>query len=343
MRRMLNTLFVMTPETYLSLNNDNVVVNLEKKILGQFPLHTLEQIMYFGYRGASPALMGACAKYGVGLSFFSINGRFLAKVGGEAHGNVLLRKEQYRISDGEALSCLYARNFIAGKILNSRKFVSRIRRDHALSVDVDKLCNAEKELLNMAKQVRRCQALDEVRGYEGEAASIYFSCFNDFILHNKKLFNFSGRIRRPPTDPVNALLSFMYTVLANDCASALEGVGLDSYVGFLHRDRPGRKSLALDLMEEFRCIFVDRFVIFLLNNRMLTKSSFEVQEDGAVLLSDSARKTILSQWQARKQEQITHPFLEEKMAWGLVMQIQAMLLARCVRGDLTEYPAFLWN
>lgn len=343
MRQFMNTLFVLTPDTYLSLDNDNVVVNLNEKVLGRFPLHTLEQILYFGYKGASPALMGKCARYGIGLSFFGTNGRFLAKVNGEFHGNVLLRKTQYRISDDERASCLFARNFITGKILNSRRFIDRIRRDHALSVDSGPMEKVEHQLMVSARQARSCENLDVLRGIEGEAASLYFSVFNELILQNKAFFNFSGRIKRPPTDPINALLSFMYTVLSNDCASALEGVGLDAYVGFLHRDRPGRKSLALDLMEEFRSIYVDRFVVSLINNRMLNSQSFELQEDGAVVLTEKTRKLILSQWQERKKEVITHPYLEEKMPWGLIPHIQALLLSRCIRGDLEEYPAFLWK
>lgn len=343
MKHLLNTLFVLTPETYLSLENENVVVNLESDILGRFPLHTLEQIYYFGYKGASPALMGKCARYGIGLSFFTPNGRFLAKVLGEMHGNVLLRKEQYRISDDTNKSCLLARNFITGKILNSRSFVERIRRDHALSINDEVLREASRRLLEIAKLTKICTDLELLRGHEGEAASIYFAVFNQLILQNKDFFIFNGRVKRPPKDPVNALLSFVYTVLANDCASALSGVGLDPYVGFMHRDRPGRKSLALDLMEEFRSIYADRFVVYLINNRILSNKSFELQESGSVLLTANARKIVLSEWQDRKKDIITHPFLEEKLPWGLLIHIQAIILARCIRGDLEEYPAFLWK
>lgn len=343
MKHLLNTLFVLTPETYLSLENENVVVNLESDILGRFPLHTLEQIYYFGYKGASPALMGKCARYGIGLSFFTPNGRFLAKVLGEMHGNVLLRKEQYRISDDTNKSCLLARNFITGKILNSRSFVERIRRDHALSINDEVLREASRRLLEIAKLTKICTDLELLRGHEGEAASIYFAVFNQLILQNKDFFIFNGRVKRPPKDPVNALLSFVYTVLANDCASALSGVGLDPYVGFMHRDRPGRKSLALDLMEEFRSIYADRFVVYLINNRILSNKSFELQESGSVLLTANARKKVLSEWQDRKKDIITHPFLEEKLPWGLLVHIQAIILARCIRGDLEEYPAYLWK
>jgi len=343
MRHLLNTLFVLTPDTYLSLENENVVVNLEENIIGRFPLHTLEQICYFGYKGASPALMGKCAIYKIGLSFFTPNGRFLAKIAGEVQGNVLLRKEQYRISDDLNRSCQLARNFITGKILNSRSCIERIRRDHALIVNNEVLRVASGRLLHLGKLAKVCEDMEALRGHEGEAASIYFAVFNQLILQNKVFFAFNGRIKRPPTDPVNALLSFVYTILANDCASALSGVGLDPYVGFMHRDRPGRKSLALDLMEEFRSIYADRFVLYLINNRILSDKSFEVQENSSVLLSDSARKNVLSEWQERKKDIITHPFLEEKLPWGLLPHIQATILARCIRGDLEEYPAYLWK
>ena len=343
MRRLLNTLYVLTADTYLSLENENVVVNYEDKILGRFPLQLFEQICYFGYKGASPALMGECARRGIGLSFFRESGRFLAKVCGNNHGNVLLRKEQYRVSDDTERSCLLARNFIVGKIYNSRGLLDRTRRDHGLVVDSALLQTASSRMLQLTRQARKAVNLDALRGIEGEAASVYFSVFNEMILQNKKCFVFNGRVKRPPTDAVNALLSFAYTMLANDCASALEGVGLDSYVGFLHRDRPGRISLALDLMEEFRSVVADRFVLTLINNRMINQKSFKVQENGSVLLSDEAKKIVLNEWQERKKQVITHPFLNEKLPWGLVPHIQAQLLARYLRGDLEEYPCFMWK
>lgn len=343
MRRLLNTLYVLTVDTYLSLENENIVVNLEEKVLGRFPLQLFEQICYFGYKGASPALMGECAKRGIGLSFYRENGRFLAKVCGNNHGNVLLRKEQYRISDDTERSCRIAKNFIVGKIYNSRGLLERTRRDHGLVVDGELLTVASNRMLQLARQARSVNDLDVLRGVEGEAASLYFSAFNEMILQNKKYFTFGTRVKRPPTDAVNALLSFAYTMLANDCASALEGVGLDSYVGFLHRDRPGRISLALDLMEELRSVVADRFVLTLINNRMVNQKSFKVQENGSVLLSEDAKKVVLAEWQERKKQIITHPFLNEKLPWGLVPHIQAQLLARYLRGDMEDYPCFLWK
>lgn len=343
MRKMLNTLYVLTEDTYLSLENDNVVISQGNIALRRFPLNILEQILYFGYKGASPALMGECAKRNLSLCFYNPYGKFLARVSGKNYGNVLLRKKQYRVSDDEIESCLLARNFIIGKIFNSRSVLERAKRDHGLSLDVNALTQTSSELLSLAKASRNCNDLEVLRGLEGEAASLYFAQFDELILQNKDFFSFDRRSKRPPLDAVNAMLSFAYTLLANDCAAALEGVGLDPYVGFLHRDRPGRISLALDLMEEFRSVYADRFVLTMINNRMVTRKSFNVQENGVVLLTDAARKAFLSAWQDRKKVIITHPFIDEKLPWGLVPFVQAQLLARFLRGDLEQYPSFLWK
>ena len=343
MRKLLNTLYVLTEDTYLSLENDNVVICQGNTVLRRFPLNMLEQILYFGYKGASPALMGECAKRNLSLCFYSPYGKFLARVTGKQYGNVLLRKKQYRVSDDEIESCLVARNFIVGKIFNSRSVLERAKRDHGLSLDINSLTETSSELLSLARASKSCNNLDMLRGFEGEAASLYFAQFDKLILQNKDFFSFDRRIKRPPLDAVNALLSLAYTLLANDCASALEGVGLDSYVGFLHRDRPGRISLALDLMEELRSVYADRFVLTMINNRMVTRKSFDVQENGVVLLTDAARKAFLSAWQDRKKVVITHPFIDEKLPWGLVPFVQAQLLARFLRGDLEQYPSFLWK
>ena len=343
MRKLLNTLYVMTPETYLALENDNIIILLDEKVLGKFPLHTLEQIVYFGYKGASPALMVECAKRNIGLCFYRPNGRFLARTVGTTQGNVLLRKEQYRCSDNEIRSCQIAKYFIVGKIFNSRSVLERAKRDHPMSFDIQSLKEISSSLLRLAKEARKCCDLDSLRGYEGEAASLYFSVFDYLILQNKKIFSFKQRMKRPPKDSVNALLSFCYTILANDCASALEAVGLDAYVGFLHRDRPGRISLALDLMEELRSIYADRFVLTLINNRKINASAFERQENGSVLLNDKGRKIFLTDWQNRKKDIIKHPFLDEKIPWGLVPFVQAQLLGKVLRGDLDVYTSFLWK
>lgn len=343
MRHLLNTLFVLTEESYLSLDGENVVVLDGEQTLGRFPLHTLEGILYFGYKGASPALMGACARGGIGLCFMTSRGRFLARTCGESRGNVLLRKTQCRLSDSEAESCLIARDFIAGKLHNARWVLERATRDHALRVDTDRLKGVSTELASAARRAAGITCLEELRGVEGEGAARYFSVFDELILQNKEAFFFQTRSRRPPLDNVNALLSFVYTILTNDCASALEAVGLDPYMGFLHRDRPGRKSLALDLMEELRPAFADRFVLSCINNRIVQPEHFARQETGAVFLTDVGRRAFLAAYQTRKKEQITHPFLGEKLPWGLVPYVQALLLARCLRGDLDGYPPFLWK
>lgn len=343
MRHLLNTLFITSEDSYLSLDNENVVINRGGEVLKKLPLRMFEQILSFSYMGASPALLGACAKRGIAFCFYKPSGRFLARVAGSNNSNVLLRKEQYRVSDSEERSCKVARNFIVGKIYNSRSVLERAKRDHALSVDVESLADASHEMMRLARLAKNCTDLAVLSGLEGEAASLYFAQFNELILQKKLYFKFNGRIKRPPTDPVNALLSFAYTILANDCAAALEGVGLDPYVGFLHRDRPGRASLALDLMEEFRSIIADRFVLTLINNRVVNEKSFSVQENGSVLLTDDARRLFLDSWQKRKQDIIMHPFLQEKVPWGLLPFVQAQLLARFIRGDMEEYPAYLWK
>lgn len=343
MRKLLNTLYVTSPDTYLSLDGENVVV-LKKDIeASRLPLHNLESIVAFGYTGASPALMGACAKKNISLCFMTQNGRFLARVVGEVYGNVTLRKVQYRLSDSEQESCKLARNMILGKIHNARWVVERMTRDHSMRIDVDKLKEVSRALAASLKLVEQCEDLEQLRGIEGEAASQYFKVFDDMILQQKKDFYFKNRNKRPPLDNVNAMLSFVYTLLANDVAAACETVGLDSYVGFLHRDRPGRHSLALDLMEELRSVYADRFVISMINKREINATGFIKKEDGAVNFDDDTRRNILRAWQTKKQETITHPFLQEKIEWGLVPYVQAMLLARHIRGDLDGYPPFMWK
>jgi len=343
MRKLLNTIYVTSPNTYLSLDGENIVILKEQVEVSRIPLHNLEGIVAFGYTGASPALMGACAKRNISLSFMKPSGKFLARVVGEVRGNVTLRKAQYRISDSTYESNKVARNFILGKIYNTRWVLERATRDYAMRLDVDKLKKVSKVLANSLKSVEQSENLEQLRGYEGEAASQYFSVFDDLILQQKESFYFRNRNKRPPLDNVNAMLSFVYTLLAHDVAAALETVGLDPYVGFLHRDRPGRVSLALDLMEELRSVYADRFVISLINKREVNASGFTQKENGAVIMDDDTRRTILKAWQSKKQETITHPFLQEKLEWGLVPYSQAMLLARFIRGDLDGYPTFMWK
>ena len=343
MRQLLNTLFVTSEDIYLTLDGENVVANQEKVVAARYPLHTLSAIITFSYSGASPALMGACAQRGISLSFCSPRGKFLARVTGESNGNVLLRRTQYRIADDPVQSCVLARNMIFGKIHNARWSIQRTRRDHSLRVDDARLGEVSEQLKDVLPQVLCQEDLDSLRGLEGAAATAYFGVFDQLILGNKAVFHFTTRSRRPPMDPVNALLSFAYSLLSHDCASALESVGLDSYVGFLHRDRPGRSSLALDLMEELRPCIADRFVLSCINNRIFQKSDFDYRENGAVFLNEKGRRTFLQRWQERKKDTLTHPFLGEKIPWGLVPYLQAMLLARHLRGDLEAYPPFLWK
>ncbi len=287
--------------------------------------------------------MGKCAREGIDLIFFSPRGRFLARTSGQSRGNVLLRRTQYRAADDPIQSCRIARNFIFGKVSNARHVIDRTRRDHGARIDIEQFQTVSGQMKGLLGQITQEESLDELRGLEGAAAQLYFRVFDDMILSNKSDFSFQGRSRRPPLDIVNAMLSFVYVMLGNECAGALEMVGLDAYVGFLHRDRPGRTSLAQDLMEELRPCMADRFVLTLINDRKITPKQFEKQESGAVLLTQEGRQIIQREWQSRKQTKITHPFLQEKMEWGLVPYVQALLLARYLRGDLDGYPPFLWK
>lgn len=343
MRKLLNTLFVTSEDAYLALETENVAVYIGEEKKAQYPLLVLESIISFSYKGASPALMGACARNGIQLVFLTPRGRFLARVCGQEQGNVLLRKEQYRLSDDLEKSCHIARNFIFGKVYNQRWVLERTLRDHRMRVDSAALESASQALAGLLPVIETETDLDALRGLEGKASVRYFRVFDEMVLNQKADFLFDGRNRRPPTDNMNALLSFAYVLLSSDCASALESMGLDSYVGFMHRDRPGRTSLALDLMEELRAPMADRLCITLVNNRVLQDKHFERQESGAVFLGEDGRKLFLSAWQTKKKEEITHPYLKEKMAWGLVPYVQSLLLARCLRGGLDGYPPFLWK
>ncbi len=343
MKKLLNSLFVTQPDVYLSLDGDNIVLQKEQEKLGRVPLHNLESVVSFGYTGASPALMGYCAERNISLVFHTMNGRFLARVIGESRGNVVLRKKQYRVSEDETQSAHIARNFIVGKIYNQKWMIERATRDYPMRVDVEKFKEVSQQLSAIILEVRACEDLERLRGLEGQAAISYNKLLDQMILQQKEDFYFHIRSRRPPLDNVNAMLSFAYTLLANDVASALEGVGLDAYVGFLHRDRPGRASLALDVMEELRGVYADKFVLTLINKRMVSKDDFLKKENGAVIMKDEARRSFLSEWQNKKQEKITHPYLGEKISWGLLPHVQSLLLARYLRGDLDEYPPFLWK
>ena len=343
MKKLLNTLYISTPEYYLSLDGENVVLLSDDTIKARVPLHNLEGIVTCGFKGVSPALMGKCAEYNISLCFLKPTGKFLARVTGEQRGNITLRKTQYRISENEAASHEFAKSFIIGKLYNSRKVLDRAVRDYPLRLDVEKMKAVCDDLRSSAERTNECCSASELLGIEGEAAVRYFSVFNDLILQQKDEFFFNGRNRRPPLDNVNALLSFSYILLESMCSSALETVGLDPYVGFFHTDRPGRRSLSLDLMEELRSVYADRFVLTLINKRIISDKHFTKLQSGAVMLEEDGRKLFFSEWQKRKSEVITHPFLKEKLEWGMVPYSQALLLARTLRGDLDAYPPFLYK
>lgn len=343
MKKLLNTLYITTPERYLSLDGENVVISAEHSNIGRIPLHNIDSIIIFGASGASPALMGKCVENNISLVFMTRSGRFLCRTEGTVSGNVLLRRQQYRLADDKCESLKIARNMIAGKIFNSRYSVERTIRDHSLRIDIEKFRKKSSYLFDSAKSSLKVNDFDTLRGMEGEAASVYFSVFDDMILQQKEDFYFHGRNKRPPLDNVNALLSFAYSLMTNMCTAALESVGLDPYVGFMHTDRPGRASLSLDLIEEFRSVICDRFVISVINKKIINDKDFQKREDGAVLLSEDARKVFLNSWQKYKYEEIKHPFLGDKIERGMLPYVQALLLARYIRGDLDEYPVFMWK
>lgn len=343
MRKLLNTLYVTTANAYLRLDGETVVIACEEETLGRLPLHNLSAIVCFGYKGVSPALMGACAERGIGLCFLSPHGRFLARVTGSVQGNVLLRESQLLLAADAARSLEPAKAFISAKLYNSRWSLERSLRDHGMRLDESAIRAAIDQQKSCLAAVENAGDVGALMGVEGLAAKAYFGVFGQLILRNEEAFCFRERNRRPPTDPVNALLSFTYTLLTNEICGALESVGLDPYVGYLHQKRPGRCSLALDLLEELRAPLADRFVLSQINLGAITPEAFQVKENGAVQLSDDGRRGFLSAWQQKKQETLTHPFLKEKLPWGLVAYAQAMLLSRWLRGDLDAYPPFFWK
>jgi len=343
MKRLLNTLFVTTQGAYLCREGETVCVRVEKETKLRVPIHALAGIVCFGQVSCSPPLIGLCGERNVLISFHSEHGRFLGRVQGPVSGNVLLRREQYRRADDLQAAAAIARNIVAAKAANCRTVVLRAVRDHANTTDAQALTQAATELGRIAGALQQAMSLDSVRGQEGDAAQAYFSVFDHLIVAQKEHFQFRERSRRPPLDNTNALLSFLYALLAHDVTSALESVGLDPAVGFLHRDRPGRPSLALDLMEEFRPILADRLALTLVNLQQVRGSGFTRTETGAVVMDDKTRKQVLVSWQKRKVEEIAHPFLGEKLAVGLLPYAQALLLARHLRGDLEGYPPYVWR
>ncbi len=336
MKKLLNTLYITKQESYLHKERETIVIKLGGEKLGQFPAISINNILCFGQISVSPFLMGFCGEQGIGLAFYTEYGKFLARIQGKQTGNVLLRREQYRWADDNEKSIKIARLMVAAKIANARSVFMREVRNHG---DNRLLSVAINQLAASLRRAEHAEAVSEAMGIEGDAANTYFSVFNELLRGSG--FVFSGRVRRPPTDPVNALLSFAYTLITHECSSALQGVGLDPYVGFLHQDRPGRVSLALDLLEEFRAPWADRFVLTLINRKQIHLKDFITEGSGAVRLKDDARKIFLTAWQERKQVEVLHPYFNEKVRVGLLPHCQAMLLARHIRGDTKFYPPYL--
>ncbi len=342
MRKLLNTLYVTNPDVYLSKDGENIVAKVNQEEVMRLPAINLEGIVCFNRMGASQYLMAMCAEHGIGLCFLSPNGRFMARVTGKTNGNVLLRRKQYRVADNENQSLEISKIMIEGKIFNSRKVVERFKRDHVTEkVQLARIESISKALKVNMRLAMNAQSASELRGVEGDAAGNYFSIFDDMIVAQKPSFAFVGRNRRPPKDRTNCLLSFVYTLLTHDVQSALETVGLDPYVGFLHTDRPGRAGLALDMMEELRAYLADRLVLSLINRKQVTGDDFIDNGTDNVVMKDNCKKTVLAAWQKRKKEIIQHPFLKENVPVGLIPYVQAMLMARFLRGDLENYPVFL--
>jgi CRISPR-associated protein Cas1 len=343
MKQHLNTLFVMTQGAYLAKDGATVDVRVERESALRVPVHNLGGIVCFGNVGASPALMAMCGESDVAVTFLSERGRFLARVSGYSPGNVLLRREQYRWADDEGKCLDVARTLVASKLANSRTVLLRSLRDHEDLEESSRIQRAAGRIAAEVGRARTADTLDRLRGIEGEGAALYFEVFDGLIRSPKSEFRFTGRSRRPPTDRVNALLSFLYTMLAHDARAACESAGLDAAVGFLHRDRPGRPGLALDLMEELRAVLVDRLVLSLINRQQVSVEGFVTTEVGGVEMTDATRKVVLTAYQERKMAELTHPFLGEKTTLGLVLHLQARLLSRFIRGDVDAYPPFVWR
>lgn len=339
MKKHLNTLYITSDDAYVRKERETFVVEINNEKVFQAPTHSIENIVCFGFKPLTPALMAYCAENNVGISYLSETGKFLARVYGAQHGNVLLRRAQYAIADDEFHSLAIARPIIAAKVSNYRSLLLRHQRNHPDNCP-DEVVSVITTMGRRLTNIEKCEGLEELRGYEGECATLYFGVLTNLITAQQEDFIFTHRSKRPPLDPANALLSFLYAILANDVRSALETVGLDPQVGFLHQMRPGRPSLALDIMEEFRAYLGDRIMLNLVNLKQVTKKDFEIRESGEVRMSDDARKALLNAYQKKKQEEITHPFLGEKMTIGLLPHIQAQLLARYIRGDIPNYPPF---
>jgi len=343
MKKYLNTLFITTQGAYVSKEGLTILIKVEKKVVLRVPIHTIGGIICFGRISCSPYLLGFCADNDISISFMTETGRFLAKVQGPVSGNVLLRREQYRKADQEESCYHIAKSIITGKLINCRSVLQRAIRDHTDKLNSHEIKNVSMHIQALLKTLTFEKSLNVLRGIEGEVASQYFSVFDHLILSQKEDFYFKCRSRRPPLDRVNCLLSFIYTLLVHDVRSALETVGLDPAVGFLHKDRPGRPGLALDLMEEFRPFIADRLALSLINLGQIKGKGFRISESGAVIMDDETKKKLLVVYQDRKKDEIIHPFLDEKIPIGNIFFIQALLLARHLRGDLDAYPPFIWR
>jgi CRISPR-associated protein Cas1 len=342
MRKLFNTLYITTQGAYLSKERETIAVHIDD-VKKRIPLHNLDGIVCLGNIRISPFLIGACGEKGITISYLSEHGRYLGRFTGSVSGNVLLRRQQYRIADDVSQKIGIVRNIVIGKLNNSNTVLKRFRRDNPDNDNLKEIEAVIAQLKRVILKTQKCDTLDKVRGMEGEAAALYFSVFNHLIIQQQSSFQFKGRNRRPPLDPINSLLSFLYTLIHHDVTSACESVGLDPAVGFLHTDRPGRNSLALDLMEEFRAYLADRIALSLINRKQIGPKDFSTHSSGAVTLSDKAKRILLETYQKRKSEELTHPFLQEKMQIGVLFFYQALLLCRFIRGDLDEYPPFLWR
>jgi CRISPR-associated protein Cas1 len=344
MKKLFSTLYISTQGTYVSKERENIVVSLKEKELFRAPIHLISSVVCFGNVLCSPFALGLCAENNVSVSFFSESGRFIARVQSPISGNVLLRKQQYKYSDDETFCLESAKSILIGKLNNSRAVINRALRDHKDRIKMaDKLKEVSDGFSRSLNKILTTQNIDILRGIEGDAASSYFSVFDELILNNKEVFYMTQRNRRPPKDNVNCLLSFIYTLLAHDISSALEGVGLDPQVGFFHKDRPGRPSLALDMMEEFRSVIADRLVLTLINLSQIESKGFSKSESGAILLDDKNKKIVIDAYRKRKEDEIFHPFFKEDMPIGILFHAQAMLFARYIRGDIDAYPPFIWK
>ena len=341
MKTLLNTLYVQTPGAYLHLDHETLKVELEGELHLQVPLHHLGGLVLFGEVMASPALLARCAQEGRAVTWLSRSGRYLGRFEGPTSGNVLLRRDQYECLSHSTRPLELARNLVAGKLHNQRYAVLRSARDTEASEDQEPLRHTARLLAEILVQVPAAADLDTLRGLEGDAGRHYFATFSHMVRAERATFAISGRTRRPPLDPTNALLSFLYALLLSDCVAGAQGVGLDPQMGFLHALRPGRPSLGLDLMEEFRPVLADRLALTLINRRQITDQDFDHRAGGAVLLNDKGRKTVLVAYQERKQEEVFHPVVQQRMHLGLVPHVQARLLARQLRGDLSAYPPYL--